>query len=85
MWDLTLRQFSALCAQHRESVRRADRRAGEILALLYNVNRDQQKDPKGATWTDFFPEWDESAAEQSDEQMLDAMMIWARATAPRES
>lgn len=50
--------------------------------MLYNVNRDTEKDPTGARWDDFFPQ---AVREQSDDQMFDAMMMWARATAPRES
>lgn len=84
LWGLTLRQFALLCDRHRMQERRADRRAGELLAMLYNINRDRTKDPSGADWLDFFPEWDEAAV-QSDEQMYEAMLLWTRATAIAES
>lgn len=74
----------ALTDRHFEHERRQDRRAGEIVAMLYNAHRDQKKDVKGATWLDFFPE-DKEETVQTDEQMLEAMKMWARVTAPRES
>jgi hypothetical protein len=57
---------------------RADYRAGQLMALVYNVHRDRDKDPKGATWQDFFPQ--DEPEEQTDEQMLEAMMLWAHTT-----
>lgn len=80
MWDLTLRQFVALTERRSEERCAADRRAGQIVAMLYNINRDQKKDPAGATWLDFYPEWNEPTGPQTEEQMLDAMMMWVRAT-----
>ncbi len=55
VWQLTLRQLDALAERHWAAERAADRRAGEIVAMLYNANRDSKKDPKGATWLDFYP------------------------------
>lgn len=81
-WALWPRRFALYCERYQARERRADRRAGEVVAMLYNINRDQDKDPTGARWDDFFPQVE---PEQSDEQMLDAMMTWARVTAPRES
>lgn len=79
MWDLTLRQIEALGERHEAHERAQDRRAGEMVAMLYNVHRDQKKDPKGATWLTFFPEHRDETV-QSDEEMLNAMMLWARTT-----
>lgn len=73
----------ALTDRWEEERRAADRRAGSVAAMLYNVNRDRQKDPKGATWEDFFPQWKESSGPQTEDQMLGAMMLWARATKGR--
>lgn len=82
MWDLTLRQFVALRERWEAEQRAADHRAGQIAVMLYNVHRDRAKDPRGATWMDFFPQWKEDrGGPQTDEQMFDAMMIWARVTA----
>jgi hypothetical protein len=57
-------------------MRREDQRAGEVVAMLYNINRDGKKDPKGMTWLDVFPE-NAAPKPQTEEQMLDAMMLWA--------
>jgi hypothetical protein len=51
-----------------------------LAALLYNVNRDTTKDPGGKDWLDFFPEHAPAKTAQTEEQMFDAMMLWARAT-----
>lgn len=49
--------------------------------MLYNVNRDTKKDPKGRDWDDFFPEPRARAPVMSDDQMFIAMQMWAKATA----
>lgn len=49
--------------------------------MLYNINRDAKKDPKGKTWLDVFPEHKEAPREQTDEEMLMAMQMWSMATA----
>lgn len=54
-----------------------DRRAGEIVAILWNVNRDSKKTPDPVTWLDVFPEHREAPREQTDEEMLMAMRLWA--------
>lgn len=56
-------------------VKRADRRAGEVVAILYNLNRDTDKDPQGIQWQDVFPEWKEEKV-QSDEEIFEAMQLW---------
>lgn len=52
--------------------------------MIYNVNRDQKKDPKGATWQDIFPERAD-AEQQTDEQMYAAMMLWAQVSTRRHA
>lgn len=74
-----------LTDRHLESQRRQDRRAGEIVAMLYNVHRDQKKDATGKGWQDFFPEWQQRTPVMTDDQMFEAMQMWARVTAPLES
>lgn len=54
--------------------------------MLYNLERDTKKDPKGKTWLDVFPEHrdesrESSNREQTDEEMLASLRVWARATA----
>lgn len=56
-------------------MKREDRRAGEIIAILYNINRDSRKDPKGLDWQDVFPEWREERI-QSEDEMFEAMQMW---------
>lgn len=59
----------------RERNKREDRRSGEIVALLFNVNRDSEKSPQGINWMDVFPEWKEPEPEQTEEEMLKTMMM----------
>lgn len=73
-----------LIERWRQTRRAEDRRAGEIAAMIYNAHRDGKKDPKGKTWLDVFPEWKERKPPQTDDQMLEAMKMWARATKGRE-
>lgn len=55
-WHLTPKLFSSLLKRHREAQRMANRRAGEVAAAIYSVNRDVRRNPKGFTWLDIFPE-----------------------------
>lgn len=69
--------------RYRERNKREDRRAGEIVALLYNVNRDSEKMPDGIEWTDIFPEWKEEQTEgegQTEEEMLNVMFALKAST-----
>lgn len=84
VWGLTLKQLGVLRERYMGQVRAEDRRAGEIVAMIYNVNRDQKKDPKGATWEDIFPERAD-AEQQTDEQMYAAMMLWAQVSTKRHA
>lgn len=77
---MTPRLFSHLVERHNEKVKREDRRAGEIVAILYNANRNVEKDPAGIEWQDVFTEWKEPEREQSEEEMLANMRLWAEAT-----
>lgn len=76
---MTPRQFSLLVERYTERVKREDRRAGGIIAMLYNINRDSEKDPDGLEWWDFYTEWKEET-EQTEEQQLHVMRLWAAAT-----
>lgn len=64
-----------LTDRYKERTKREDRRAGEIIAILYNINRDSIKDPKGLDWQDVFPEWKEEGL-QSEDEMFEAMQMW---------
>lgn len=72
--------FSCLVERHNENVKRADRRAGEIIAILYNINRDSERDPHGLEWQDVFPEWKEPEKEQTEEEMFATMMLFTKST-----
>ena len=79
---MTPRQFDYLVVRYRDRLRREDRRAGEIVAILYNANRDSKEDPKGVDWQDVFPEWKEppnEPEEQSEEEMFETMKLFAAA------
>lgn len=77
---MTHRQFSYLVERYREQLKRADRRAGELIAMFYNANRDAEKDPKGLDWVDVFPEWKEAEKEQTEEEMLEIVRAFAAST-----
>lgn len=79
-WSLTLDLFVRLVEAGREREKRADRRSGEIVAMLANVNRDAKKQPEPWTWLDIYPEWKPARREQTEEGMLAAMMMWSRIT-----
>lgn len=68
-----------LADRHKERVKREDRRAGEVVAILYNINRDSEKDPRGMDWQDVFAEWKEERFEDEDE-MFAAMKLFAQST-----
>lgn len=83
-WQLTPRLVVNLIRRWRDAQRAADRRAGEVAAMIYNAHRDAKKDPKGRTWIDVFPQWKEKKPVQSEDQMFAAMMMWAQATKGRK-
>lgn len=74
------RRFDYLVERHKDRMKRADRRAGEIVAILYNLNRDPKEDPKGIDWTDVFAEWKEEPPEQTEDEMLETMFAFAAST-----
>lgn len=79
---MTLKEFALRAERHRERVKREDRRAGEIVAILFNANRDPDK-LDAIEWQDVFSEWKEpkeSIPEQTEEQMLDTMKLLAAST-----
>lgn len=67
----------ALVERFRESQKREDRRAGGIIAMLFNINRGENTE--GLDWYDFFPEHKEET-EQTEEVMLEHMKLWSAAT-----
>jgi hypothetical protein len=77
---MTLKQFVMRAERHRESVKRADRRAGGVIAMLYNLNRDPEKDRDGIDWQDVFTEWKEKLPEQTEDELYEAMLLWAKST-----
>jgi hypothetical protein len=79
-WALTPRVVWMLLDRHKDQRRADDRRAGEVAAMIYNAHRNAEKDPKGWTWEDVFPEHKKAPAPQTDEQMFGTMMMLATAT-----
>jgi hypothetical protein len=77
---LTLKHFLLLVERHKERVKREDRRAGEMIAMFFNANRDTEKMPRGIDWTDVFPEWKEPSKEQTEEEMLEVMQALMAST-----
>lgn len=77
---MTPRLFSLLVNRYREQMKRADRRAGGVIAMLYNINRDSKLDPNGLDWQDFFTEWKEVPREQTEKEMIETMSAFATST-----
>lgn len=73
---MTPRMYGLLLKRHEWQRKVEDRRAGEVVAMLYNLNRDDTKDPVGWDWTDVFPEWGEPVRLQSEDEMFNAMQAW---------
>lgn len=48
-----------------------------MVAVLFNVNRGENSEALG--WDDIFAEWKEET-EQTEEQMLEHMKLWAATT-----
>lgn len=80
-WGLTPRLIVMLTERKQElqqvSDQKADRRAGEVVAMLANVNRDSKKRPKPWTWLDVFPAWRPPPPPQTEDDMLAAMDMLA--------
>ena len=57
-------------------MKREDRRAGGVIAMLFNINCDPEKHPHGIDWQDVFPEWKEEH-EQTEEEMYEVMRLFA--------
>lgn len=77
---MTPRRFSFLLKRYERRTKQEDRRAGAVIAALYNIHtRESDTDPlKG--WQDFFPEWKEQKPIQTEDQMFQAMMMWTKST-----
>jgi hypothetical protein len=78
-WALTPRLFRLLQDRWYEHERRQDRRAGEMVAAIYNVNRDPKKSDI-FKWDEFFPGRSVARRQQTDEEMLMAMQMWVAKT-----
>lgn len=61
--------------RYRERNKREDRRAGEIVAMFFNANRNTQEQPNPIGWQEIFPEWKEPEPEQTDEEMFRTMAM----------
>lgn len=48
--------------------------------MLYNINRDSEKDSRGAEWWDFFTEWKPEEEEQTEEEMFQTMLLLTKRT-----
>lgn len=77
---MTPRQFDFMWERFRDQQKRADRRAGGVIAMLYNINRDSKLDPNGLDWMDFFTEWKEPSRPQTEDEMFQAMIMWTQST-----
>ncbi len=75
-WGMTLRRFSLLVERLKKSQKREDRRSGEVVAMLLNVNG--AGDGRAVEWTDVFPEWKEQM--NDIERLAEAVKLWASST-----
>lgn len=76
---MTPRQFDYLVKRYREGIKREDRRAGEIIAMLFNANRDSETTP-AIDWQDVFLEWKEGPREQTEKEMFEMMQMFTART-----
>jgi hypothetical protein len=80
-WALTPRLLFRLLERRGELERlntiRADRRAGEVTALIANVHRDTKKQRDPFSWLDFFPEHRPKPKAQTADEMAVAMRRWS--------
>lgn len=51
-----------------------------MVAAMYNIHTRQAETDPLHGWQDSFPEWKERQPIQTDEQMLQAMMMWTKST-----
>ena len=74
--------FSLLVERYQTHEKREDRRAGGVIAALYNLNtRTSETDPIH-DWQDFFTEWKLDQSEQpaqTEEEMFEVMKLFAAA------
>lgn len=75
---MTPQNFFLLLKRHERRVKSEDRRAGMILAMIYNSERDREIDPAGKDWDDFFTEWKAEPEEQTEEEMFAVMQGFAK-------
>lgn len=73
---MTPRQFNYLVERYQERLKREDHRAGEIIAMIYNANRDTDEDKKGQSWVTWFPQWKEEPEEQTEDEMFALMQMF---------
>lgn len=74
---MTPRQFRCLTLRYERKVKQEDRRAGGVIAALYNIHtRESETDPV-KDWQDYFPEWREEQREQTEDEMFELMQLFA--------
>lgn len=84
-WGLSPRLLFQLLGRHAELERarqtREDYRSGTLAALYANAHRDTKAKPEPFRWDDFFPQHRPPVKPQTDEELLQAMELWAKASA----
>lgn len=75
-----MRQFELLADRRAVELKRADRRAGGIIAALYNIHTRSSETEPVKDWQDYFTEWKEGPEEQTEDKMFETMMRWTQAT-----
>lgn len=80
---MTLGLFWRLLDRANLERRAADRRSGEIAAMIFNAYR--KEGVEGWDWTNVFPEWREERREMTDEEMFQNMLAWSRIPATKRN
>ena len=80
-WDATPREFRALVDRVAERERRADYRAGQVAAIIANVNRDPKQRSQPYQPADFFASV--PRADPSVELVQAGLEAWAASFAPQ--
>lgn len=74
---MTPRQFSCLVKRYERRMKQEDRRAGAVIAALYNIHTRESDAAPLQGWQDFFLEWREAPREQTEEEMIEVMRAFA--------
>jgi hypothetical protein len=83
-WNLTAAQFNALSRRFDNDSKRDDFRFANLISILANIHRDQEKRPQPFTALDFMPQYegDEEEEKTPEIQGADGILAYLQAAFP---